>query len=304
MRATDYITGETFSLEQVAEGWWETRPPPDDLSRYYGETYYGPAGSCRRFPPAVEWLQTWLYARRARHVTRAVGHAGRVLDVGCGPGHLLAQFAQLGWQTVGTEATEMAAAIPRARYGSDIRVGDVYTQNFQPEEFDAVVSWHSLEHMRHPDRVLDELVRVLKPGGVLFLSVPDFSSTEAQAKPSAWFHLDVPRHLCHFPAPVLRAALERRGLQIEHASTCAPEYDAFSLVQTWQNRLGLPHNLLFLVLKRVRRGNTHPGHRVIAIVLGLAMLPIAVVFAALRWARQKGAVVIFTARKTKHAAAA
>ncbi|MDO8545571.1 MAG: class I SAM-dependent methyltransferase [Opitutaceae bacterium] len=296
MRARDYITGEAFSLERAPEGWWVTTPAPDDGARYYGEVYYGQPGR-RRFPALVESIQQQLYRRRARKVMDAVGRAGRVLDVGCGPGHLLACFAAAGWQAIGTEATHDAAAIPREKHGLNIKVGEVYEQGFNAGEFDAVVSWHSLEHMRAPGRVLDEVARVLRPGGVLLLSVPDFGSPEAQANPAAWFHLDVPRHLCHFPAVVLRAELERRGLRIEGESTCAPEYDSFSLVQTWQNRLGLPHNLFYLVLKGVDRGHASGRQRVAAVLLGAAMLPIAAVVTALRALRKTGAVIVFMARK-------
>lgn len=297
MRATDYISGETFSIEPAAEGWWRTQPAPVNLAPYYGAAYYGGAGR-RRFPAPVEWLQKWLYGRRARGVTRALGRTGRVLDVGCGPGHLLSRFAAFGWQTVGTEATPEAAQIPRARHGLDVRPGELHAQGFASAEFDAVVSWHSLEHMREPGRVLDEMARILKPSGVLFISVPNFGSPEAQANPAAWFHLDVPRHLHHFPAAVLRAALERRGFRVFSESWVAPEYDAFSLVQTWQNRLGLPHNLLYLVLKHAApRGRSTRGQRVAAIALAIIQLPLAVVVAWWRAARRQGAVVVFMARK-------
>jgi SAM-dependent methyltransferase len=298
MRARDYITGDSFSIEPTADGWWRTEPAPANLAAYYGATYYGSAGR-RRFPAVVEWLQGRLYAQRAGLVARAVGRAGRVLDVGCGPGHLLARFAARGWQAIGTEVSPEAAQIPRERYGLDVRAGDVVEQRFGSAEFDAIISWHSLEHVRDPGRVLDEIARILKPGGVLLLSVPDFSSPEAQADPAAWFHLDVPRHLHHFPEPVLRAALERRGLWVESETSSAPEYDAFSLVQTWQNRMGLPQNLLYLVLKRVSpRESSPPWQRVTAVLLAVIQLPAAAVITWFRGRRREGAVVVFLARKS------
>lgn len=295
MRARDYISGETFTIEPTAEGWWRTAPAPADLAPYYGTTYYGTSGR-RRFPAPVEWLQNRLYGRRARRVTAAAGRTGRVLDVGCGPGHLLARFVARGWQGIGTEATEEAARIPRERHGLDVRAGELHAQAFASNEFDVVVSWHSLEHMREPGRVLDEIARVLKPGGVLFISVPNFSSREAQANPAAWFHLDVPRHLHHFPAAVLRDALHRRGFQVEAESGSAPEYDVFSLVQTWQNRLGLPPNLLYLILKRAG-ARSQPWLRVVAVLLAAVQLPVAVFVALVRAVRGDGAVVVFLARK-------
>lgn len=299
LSAADYLTGDAFTIYRTAEGWWKTSPEPSDMARYYPPVYYGEGP--RRFPAPVEWLQNWLYTRRVDIVSRAVGRAGRVLDVGCGPGHLLARFQRQGWSCVGTEIAAAAASIPRERYGLDVRVGNVENLALPEASFDAVVSWHTLEHMNDPAAVLDEIARVLTPGGVALISVPNFASPEAQGKPSAWFHLDVPRHLYHFPAPVLRAQLERRGFTIEHESYSAPEYDSFSCVQTWQNRIGLPPNLLFLTLKRApAAAGTAPttAQHAAAVLLAIAMFPAAIVITSRAIRNRTGAVVTFLARKT------
>ncbi|MSU51725.1 MAG: class I SAM-dependent methyltransferase [Opitutus sp.] len=298
IRAADYLTGEVFSVERTTAGWWATKPVPDDIGRYYPKIYYGERR--RRFPGPVEWLQSWLYGRRAGWVTRVAGRAGTVLDVGCGPGHLLARFRALGWATVGTEATPAATAIPREKYGLDVRAGELGGLKFSGASFDAVVSWHTLEHMRDPLDVLDEFTRLLKPGGLLFVSVPDFSSPEAIVKPSAWFHLDVPRHLAHFPADILRSQLRARGFSIAAEGFFAPEYDTFSLTQTWQNRLGLPHNLLYLMLKSsTGAGTTQPtfAERIAAGLLAVVTIPFAAIVTLWRTWRQRGAVIVILARK-------
>lgn len=298
IRATDYLSGESFSVVPTDAGWWATAPVPDDVGRYYPAVYYGDGR--RRFPIVTEWLQRWLYGRRARWVTRVAGRAGRVLDVGCGPGHLLAQFRALGWQAVGTEMSAEAAAIPRGRHGLDVRAGELRSLALPAASFDAVVSWHTLEHMRDPLGVLDEIVRVLKPGGLLFVSVPDFFSPEARAKPSAWFHLDVPRHLAHFPADVLRAQVRSRGFAIVAESCVAPEYDVFSLAQTWQNRLGLPHNLLYLILKSAARSGATRStawHWFAAVLLAAPMFPAALLVTTWRAWRRSGSVIVLLARK-------
>lgn len=298
--ATDYLTGDAFVICRSVQGWWTTTPVPSDLDRYYPTAYRGQRA--RRFPAPVEWLQGYLYGRRVRLIVGTQKTPGAVLDVGCGPGHLLARFQQRGWQCVGTEMNGEASAIPRERYGLDVRVGAVERLGLPAASFDAVVSWHTLEHMSDPSTALDEIARVLKPGGLALISVPNFSSPEAQAAPSAWFHLDVPRHLTHFPAGVLRAELERRGLAVEDERYSAPEYDLFSLVQTWQNRLGLPHNLLFLTLKRERALAGPPPtvfQRTLAMLLLPALLPAALVVTSWRAWTGKGAVVTFLARRTR-----
>jgi SAM-dependent methyltransferase len=298
--ARDYVTGEGFRVVSTPAGWWSTQPVPPDLSPYYRDHYHATPGR-RRFPRVVEWLQERLYVRRARQVTAAAGRVGRVLDLGCGPGHLLACFRGLGWETVGTEATPRAAEYARERYQLDVRVGDTADARFSPAEFHAVVSWHSLEHRHDPARVLDDIERVLRPGGLLLISVPDFDSPEAKANRAAWFHLDVPRHLCHFPAPVLRRELVRRGLTIEAESRWTPEYDTFSLLQTWQNRMRLPPNLLYQSLRGVGASGRRRGPWWVTLAGALAMVafPLAVGIVAWRGWRRSGSVVTLLARKAR-----
>lgn len=297
-RATDYLTGDVFSVAPTEAGWWATQPIPDDIGRHYPVAYYGEKP--RRYPALVEFLQSLLYRWRASWVNRHAGGVGRVLDVGCGPGHLLARFRDLGWIATGTEATPASAEIPRRRYGLEVKSGDLRSLGFATGSFDAVISWHTLEHMRDPSEVLDEASRLLRAGGLFLVSVPNFSSPEAMAKPSAWFHLDVPRHLVHFPADVLREHLRRRGFSIEKESFLAPEYDAFSLAQTWQNRLGLPHNLLYLILKSATKNAAAPSsgrQRVVAVGLAVLMIPVAAVTTLWRAWCGRGAVIVILALK-------
>jgi SAM-dependent methyltransferase len=95
----------------------------------------------------------------------------RVLDVGCGQGVALERFAALGWQPVGitVNATDLAAC--RAR-GFDVREMDQSFLDFEDATFDLVWCRHCLEHSVMPYFTLSQLVRVLKPGGVLYVEVP------------------------------------------------------------------------------------------------------------------------------------
>jgi SAM-dependent methyltransferase len=294
MKVRDYLSGETFSLEQQPEGWWKTTPEPIDLAPYYPQVYYGAKGK-RRFPAVVEWLQSSLYRRRAKRLTTG-RQPGSVLDIGCGPGHLLAAFRALGWQTCGTELTHEAADMPRKNYNLRVLAGPLETAPLTPGSFDLIVSWHTLEHMRDPGLILDQAIKLLRPDGTLLVSVPDFGSPEARRGPSTWFHLDVPRHLCHFPASALRAMLKSRGLIIEKESHGAPEYDTFSIIQSAQNRMGLPHNLLYLLLKG-SGGNARPSAKAAVLSLAVLMLPAAAIRALWRAMRGTGAVVTLQARK-------
>ena len=250
--ARDYVTGDAFTVVECPQcGLVRTQPrlTVTALAKYYPKSYHGAAGA-RRFPSVVEWLQNRLYAGRAARVERAAGGCpGRVLDVGCGRGHLLRAFQRRGWQVAGTEINHHTADLVRRETGADIRPGLLEAFGEADGGFDAVVLWHVLEHLHDPAQVLRECARLLGPTGVLFVGVPDVRSWEARLGGNQWFHLDVPRHVTHFSRPVLRDMLRQAGFTVLSESSLAPEYDLFSFVQTALNRLGLRHNVLYNALR-------------------------------------------------------
>lgn len=258
--AADYMTGDDFRIERCRDcGLARTLPVPDaqGLGRYYPPAYHG-IGQARRFPALVEAAQDWLYRRRVRDLERRTGiAAGRVMDYGCGRGFLLQAFRERGWSPVGVELSEASARYPREILGLQVHTVSDAQAAWPDGDFDLVTLWHVLEHLPDPEAALQQLAAKLRPGGWMMIGVPDFGSGEAAAAGPAWFHLDVPRHLVHFTRPVLAAMLERQGLQVRDWSAHAPEFDLFSCVQSWQNRLGLPANLLYTTLRNP--GSRPPG---------------------------------------------
>lgn len=250
-QARDYISGDAFAIVRCgACGLVRTSPAPDaaHLSAYYPPAYYG-APARRRFPAVVEAVQRLLYGARARAVERLAGGRGRVLDVGCGRGFLLEAFRRRGWEVQGTELDERSAAHARDVLGLPVETGPVEAWPWPDGHFDAIAIWHVLEHLADPAAMLARLRRLLRPGGVLMVGVPDFGSPEARLARGGWFHLDVPRHLAHLSTEWLTGALGAAGLDVRRRSAFAPEYDAFSFVQSAENRLGLRQNLLYDVLR-------------------------------------------------------
>jgi SAM-dependent methyltransferase len=301
----DYITGDTFGVTRCeACGLVRTEPAPRgaSLATYYPAGYYG-APSARRFPGVVERLQRGLYASRARAVERLAGAPGRVLDVGCGRGLLLDAFRRRGWEVQGTELDERSAAHAREVLGIPVRVGGDDAWPWPAGHFDAVAMWHVLEHFADPTAALARAARLLRPGGVLLVSVPNFGSPEARLARGGWFHLDVPRHLVHLTPAWLATALDEVGLDVRRRSFLAPEYDAFSFVQSVENRLGLRQNLLYDLLrgrsaKVLGRGRAGAPAALAALLLAAPLGLVAVpVTAALAAARAGSSATLYAVRR-------
>jgi SAM-dependent methyltransferase len=274
--ARDYVTGDTFDVCGCSGcGLDVTVPAPTEaeMGSYYPPQYYGVPGA-RRFPSFVERVQRLLYDRRARAIEKfAGGRPGRVLDIGCGPGFQLSAFRRRGWEVHGTELSEHSAA--RARnVGIKVHVGPQETWPWPAGHFDAVVMWHTLEHWSDPFPVLTQVHRLLRDKGVLFVGVPNFASIEARLARDKWFHLDVPRHLLHFTPSSLTSALASTGFAVVRRSFRAPEYDCFSFVQTALNRFGIPHNLLYNILRGSGAKVRPSGGSLQAVVTIMAAAPL------------------------------
>lgn len=106
----------------------------------------------------------WEFAQ-ARH--RIPANAA-VLDIGCGDGQFLSQLPHK--EKLGLEFTPAAAAKARAR---GLNVSEHRMEDIASESFDAITVFHVLEHLISPLEFLQETVRVLRPKGLLIISVPN-----------------------------------------------------------------------------------------------------------------------------------
>jgi SAM-dependent methyltransferase len=153
---------------------------------------------------------------RAMHLRARPG--GRLLEVGCGSGDLLAGAGDHGWTVEGVDFDPAAVAVARGR-GLSVREGDLASCRFPDASFDAVVGVHVVEHVPDPRAFLAEARRVLAPGGRLVLVTPNLRSRGARRFGDAWRELDPPRHLHLFPPETLRRVVEETGFTAETLST-------------------------------------------------------------------------------------
>ncbi len=301
----DYITGDPFTVGYCYDcQLYVTSPILSErrIDHYYPKGYYG---SGKRFNKIVEWLLDNLYTYRAYQIEQHQ-KPGKVLDIGCGRGLLLNKLRERGWTPTGTELNDEAATYARERLGLPITTHMLEEAAFPDNEFDLVILWHVLEHVQSPRAMLQEVARILKPGGTLLVAVPNFGSPEARWGGKRWFHLDVPRHRTHFTKATLQHALDKAGLTISDTNFFSTEYDFFSLVQTVQNKMGLRHNLLYNYLRTRSakvvdaEGNEVGSARRQTLVALLTALPLAlfsVVYAPIMAALGKGATIAAYAKK-------
>lgn len=108
------------------------------------------------------------------HLTRidrlvAIPADARVLEIGCGQGHLTRALAERGMDIVGIDANPQA---PEVAQTERVRHMNAESLQFDDDAFDYVVSVHAIEHIPDLDKALTEMARVLRPGGKAVLIYP------------------------------------------------------------------------------------------------------------------------------------
>lgn len=218
----------------------------ESILGYYPATYYGQSNI--RFNALFERLVTWFRRRRARRICR-YKRTGRVLDIGCGRGHILAHMRDRGWEVHGVELSDWAVQHARDCLGLDVVIGRFDPNRFEPESFDVVILWHALEHMHDVSAALAGAATLLRPGGLVVVAVPNFASWQARLSHYHWFHLDLPRHYSHFEDDWLCRRLQTLGFTIREVNHFSFEQNPYGWIQSCLNAAGLHHNLLYDVLK-------------------------------------------------------
>ncbi len=262
-----------------------TDPAPDaaELEAAYGG-WYRPEGGVNRFylgGDAVLGRTRALLASRLDETAPP----GPILDVGAGDGTLVDALVSRGRETVGLERGAMREDFV------DLSIEEV------KGKWAAVVFWHSLEHLPDPRGAITAAARLLLPGGVVIVGVPNTDSLQARIFGDRWLHLDMPRHLVHLSTQSLTEGLERAGLRIERVS----------YLRAGQNVIGwlaglvgsLPGRLdLYQAMRRpdARKEPMSRVRQLVTIAAGVVLAPIAVASTAVEVVSRRAGIVYVEAR--------
>ncbi|WP_020508208.1 class I SAM-dependent methyltransferase [Lamprocystis purpurea] len=205
--------GTFFYLECAACGCLQLLDIPADLGAFYPSDYcsFGRAKS-----KSIASWRRWLKSLRTRMLLGQGGVAGRllkpfiplppygdwmqrlsmgldarILDVGCGSGHLLLRLQKDGFSAL----AGIDPYLPeRLEYPGALVVNKQRIEALDGV-FDLIMLHHAFEHMDHPREVLATLVQRLAPGGKLLIRIPLAGSYAWRKYGVSWANLDAPRHL-------------------------------------------------------------------------------------------------------------
>lgn len=179
---------------------YSPRPAPDRIEAYYHEEEFYEKVNIT----AVEIVMDIL------------GHhqlsSGKLLDVGCGVGALVAVARKKGWDAVGMDPSEKAKELSKKVLDMEIINSYLADSCFDPESFDVVVLLAVLEHAFDPLSIMEQVGKILKPGGRVIFSTPNLDNLPyhlmGNKEEYSWF---VKEHINHFTIKTHRTLLEKAG---------------------------------------------------------------------------------------------
>jgi SAM-dependent methyltransferase len=243
----------------------EGGPPPAEA---YESGQYSPQQP--RLAGPVASMQRFVTRQPVRFLQRAGLEPGaRVLDVGAGPGRLVAALRDAGYEAAGIEPSRRSAALAH-QAGLPVERRGLF--DHADAGLDAAVMWHVLEHLDDPPSALVTVRGWLKPGALLLVGVPNLASLQSEIAGEGWLHLDAPRHRVHFTADGLRRLLVRSGFEVVRTHHLVLEQNVHAMWFALLTRLGMRPGFPFHFLKR----NIDAQPRDVALtLLGLPLLPVA-----------------------------
>jgi len=177
------------------------------------------------------------------HFARAA--RGRVLEIGCSNGVFLDLFTS--GETWGVEPS--ASGNVAKRKGHRI-IKDLFEKAKLPESyFDLVVMNHTLEHMDEPTAVLAKVHKLLKPGGILFVDVPNFGGLGSKILGKHWLYLLSEEHKHQFTKQSLIDLLKKSEFKVIHWESRSGLFEyANPFLELWQALTGFKKRFFFDIL--------------------------------------------------------
>ena len=154
----------------------------------------------------------------------------RLLDVGCGAGYFLDHCRAHGWQVTGIEPWREIAAWASKYLKLNVLPTSLARATLEERRFDAVTAHDVLQFCRDPVAFLRRCHALLRPGGVLVATVPNFGSREREALGWQWQQIVPYAHLVYFTADTLRRAAREAGFGRTSIELAGGEYGDAQLI--------------------------------------------------------------------------
>ncbi len=209
----------------------EIRLSQEEWAKLYGKEYFSE-------------IPRWWKNKRKEHRQKRLGFlqeysprkVSKFLDIGCGEGYVLADAEKKGWEVYGVDIYDNRLDIAKNRDISFFK-GNIDQASFADDFFDCIYLDSVLEHLKDPVALLREANRIIRPGGVLYLGVPNEDSLFNDARKLIFTALGrpgisvrtkpfkSPYHVVGFTLRSIKKALTESNFDIVRLRNFSGEYE-------------------------------------------------------------------------------
>jgi len=191
------------------------RPKQDEIGRYYQvENYISHTGTQTGLVNKLYHFARKFTLKQKLKLVNSLSKKGSLLDIGCGTGNFLQVVKNDDWKVTGVEPDPAARKLAIETCGENIHE-EAFLNQENINKYDIITMWHVLEHVHELDKRLQQLKKLLQPGGRLIVAVPNCASKDAAHYKAFWGAYDVPRHLYHFTPKDIKKLFESNLFEVE-----------------------------------------------------------------------------------------
>lgn len=185
-------------------------PTTEELSAFYKTYSYSSLKTC---PEAT--IRSFNRVLDELEIHKNVGN---ILDIGCGQGDFLFEARRRGWQCFGSEHSDAAINLCSNRKLNVIKE-PISRQSFAGIKFDVVTSFEVIEHIQTPNELFQLAHDLLRPGGVFYLTTPNFNAVLRFFEGADFAIINYPEHLCFFSKKTIQTLAERHSFVTQRITT-------------------------------------------------------------------------------------
>jgi SAM-dependent methyltransferase len=243
------------------------RPTLEELrSQLYQQDYFCLSGGEEQ----IAYTRQYQFDRQLRTIGKFLRGKGRLLDVGCGDGAFLAFAQKQGWEVTGTDIRISSQAL---KLSCRLVEGQLGKAGLDPGSFDAIRFNHVLEHTQNPLLELQYSRKLVAPGGIIYISVPNLAGISSRVKSNQsrfhlkahrWRHYAAIHHLWHFTPASLETLVQKAGLRtlfwetpvLKKPGQKPPE--KLSIASSWKGFTARAFSISIALLYPIKQGRRSP----------------------------------------------
>ena len=192
------------------------RPTPKELDKYYKQYFQDqvdPDGKKRNYYAEKQEKMNAFYQEYKKLERFLKKRQGKILDVGCAAGFFLESMPP-SWERYGVEYDKSCATEANNIKGVKVKAGSLIKAHYPKESFDVITMLQTIEHMPDPSDNIAEAGRILKKGGLIYLTTPNFDSMTAKVFKENHRLITAPAHLYYFTPRTLATLLRNHCFKV------------------------------------------------------------------------------------------